>query len=430
MRAITAAAVMVWFFSPDAWAGVDTCPPVQPASARSLTFESDFAKSGTIDSTQWRAYVGQHGPLSHELQFYVPDELSVTPGYGLRIKTDRRNVIGHAYTSGQIMSQGLFSQTYGRFEILAKLPQANGLWPAFWLMPENGEWPPEIDIYEYIYAPWGNNRNGESYPQTTFHWKDNLGKHSFIAPSIGSDIPLYRTDVSWDKTPPPEGYDESYTGFHVYSVDWRPGSLVYQIDNKTVFCTADDPLKGLKIPAMPMYMIINTAISGGTMEKPGWAGYLENNQSFPLYHDVAYVRAYQYTDLPASPSLPFAVQNIRLSKSNPKPGETLAITAEVKVGASGLGNGNVTFGLYSYGNVNDYHGRKEDVAKLSLNIPTLERGKTYTIKGNLTIPPSVEPGYHGLWIWATYATGPGNGTLTSKRLFNSPFAQYITVKPK
>lgn len=60
------------------------------------------------------------------------------------------------YTSGTLASYQLFSQTYGRFEVLAKVPASAvaGLQSAFWLFPESlyqtGPWPSggEIDIGE------------------------------------------------------------------------------------------------------------------------------------------------------------------------------------------------------------------------------------------------------------------------------------------
>ncbi len=40
---------------------------------------------------------------------------------------------------------------YGRFEMRAKIDTRSGLWPAFWTLGNEGEWPEngEIDIMEF-----------------------------------------------------------------------------------------------------------------------------------------------------------------------------------------------------------------------------------------------------------------------------------------
>jgi beta-glucanase (GH16 family) len=46
---------------------------------------------------------------------------------------------------GLISSRNMFG--YGYYEIEAKLPIGDNLWPAFWMWAESG-WPPEIDVFE------------------------------------------------------------------------------------------------------------------------------------------------------------------------------------------------------------------------------------------------------------------------------------------
>ena len=62
-------------------------------------------------------------------------------------------VSNQPYTSGYIDTYHEFSQQYGYFEMRAQLPAGQGLWPTFYLLPEDNSWPPEIDIMEML----GNN---------------------------------------------------------------------------------------------------------------------------------------------------------------------------------------------------------------------------------------------------------------------------------
>ena len=65
------------------------------------------------------------------------------------------NPSGTTYTSARMKTQGLFSFMYGRIEARMKLPESQGMWPAFWLLGNNitkFAWPAcgELDVMEHI----------------------------------------------------------------------------------------------------------------------------------------------------------------------------------------------------------------------------------------------------------------------------------------
>ena len=69
------------------------------------------------------------------------------------------------YTSARLKTQGLFSFQYGRIEARMKLPESQGMWPAFWLLGNNiatVNWPAcgELDVMEHIN---GSNPQNEGY---------------------------------------------------------------------------------------------------------------------------------------------------------------------------------------------------------------------------------------------------------------------------
>ena len=59
---------------------------------------------------------------------------------------------------------------YGKIEARIKIPNGQGIWPAFWMLGANFEtvsWPQcgEIDIMEHV--------NNENISNSTVHWKYN-----------------------------------------------------------------------------------------------------------------------------------------------------------------------------------------------------------------------------------------------------------------
>ena len=156
-----------------------------------------------------------------------------------------------SYSSGRITTLGRFSQTYGYFEIRARLDPGRGLWPAFWLLPANGGWPPEIDVMEVL----GHD------PDTVYS-------------TVHSAAVARQTVTS--RLKPTDG------GWHRYGVRWAPETIDVFIDGIKTGST--------QTPGdahQPMYMIVNLAVGGN------WPGFPDAQTKFPATMDVDYVRAWR-----------------------------------------------------------------------------------------------------------------------------------------
>ncbi|MFT4180403.1 MAG: family 16 glycosylhydrolase [Rhizobium sp.] len=170
----------------------------------------------------------------------------------------RSHARGFAYASGMLTTSGRFSFTYGRVEIRARMPGGKGLWPAFWLLPADRTWPPEIDIFEVL----GHDTR-----------KLHVTAHSGVdvpngARSAQKSAEIATTDLSRD--------------FHVYGVTWTKDSLVWSLDGQTVFSTPTPPDMH-----KPMYLLVNLAV-GGT-----WPGSPDTSTRLPANLFVDWIRVEQ-----------------------------------------------------------------------------------------------------------------------------------------
>ncbi len=190
------------------------------------------------------------------------------------------------FTSGKLTTQGNAACTYGRFEMRARLPQGQGVWPAFWMLPEGseyGRWAAsgEIDILEAVNLGVecdACEEGGENSLLGTLHfggeWPDN--EHH------GSEVSL------------PEMLDD---GFHTYGVIWEEGRFTWTFDGEPFatarasdwFTTASrDPNAPFD---RPFHLIVNLAIGGRLPEERGLGGVSPDN--FPKRMEVDWVRVWQ-----------------------------------------------------------------------------------------------------------------------------------------
>lgn len=138
-------------------------PPFDP-SRWNLDFQDEFS-GNELNESNWNLKTGEHG--NRELEWYIPEQVAVKDGT-LVLTADRSKDLNtssnHPYISGWIDGNSKRWASEGRFEAscmyyVGAHGLSQGLWPAIWLMPQNGScWPTsgEIDIMESV----GGKRHG------------------------------------------------------------------------------------------------------------------------------------------------------------------------------------------------------------------------------------------------------------------------------
>jgi beta-glucanase (GH16 family) len=235
------------------------------AQTWNLIWSDEFSVDGLPDTSYWNNEVGF--VRNNELQYYTDRRIENS-----KVENGNLLIIGRqetydtaSYTSASITTDGKYSWTYGKVEARMKLPEGQGMWPAFWMLGQNMQdvgWPEcgEIDIMEHI--------NSEDKIHGTLHWYNSDHKSS------GSAISC------------------SVAQYHVYSITWSPEKITWYLDGKKYFkCNIKDNTSSTEEFHKPMYLILNLAIGGG------WPGNPDATTQFPDTVFVDYVRVSQQAAL-------------------------------------------------------------------------------------------------------------------------------------
>ncbi|WP_214742469.1 carbohydrate binding domain-containing protein [Exiguobacterium sp. s48] len=255
-----------------------------------LVWSDEFSKS-EIDHSKWNFETGNWivdkdgnpvaaGWGNNEKQFYTDkNENAFVEDGKLVIRAKKEQASDqfgtYDYTSAKLTTKGTFSKTYGRYEMRAKLPTGKGLWPAFWMLPEEdryGGWAAsgEIDIME----SWGSQPDkvagtihyGETWPNNKY-----TGKDYHFAEGDGID--------KW----------------HTYAVEWEPGEIRWYVDGQ-LYQTQNDwyakeanKASKYSYPApfdQDFYLVMNLAVGGW------FDGDVDETTPFPADMEVDYVRVF------------------------------------------------------------------------------------------------------------------------------------------
>ncbi len=256
---------------------------VKPSAGKTwtLVWQDEF-NGKQLDATKWNVLLREHSKHT-ELQYYLPDEVFVEGGL-LRLRSRVRSFGSKKYTSGRLDTKGKFMPVYGRFEIRGKLPAGKGLWPAYWLYPQNRNWEMEYIMSEAVTA--GKERLiPEERP-----WYSEIDIMEFLGHEPGvlyGTLHYYTFDGQKKTSSGTWKANEDYSrDFHLYALEWEPDSIRWYIDGQRIHATTDG------IPHTPHYLIINTAIGGA------WPGNPDSTTVFPQFHDIDYVRVYARRSYP------------------------------------------------------------------------------------------------------------------------------------
>ena len=262
--------------------------PSTPVTPGALVWSDEFTNptgaNAQPNPVVWTYDTGGGGWGNSELEHYCgwnssdspcdatkPNVYVGTDGY-LHIVAEQPSA--GVYTSARMKSQGLFSILYGRVEARIRVPEAQGFWPAFWMLGNNivtDQWPAcgELDIQERVNAALNPDWNEGSIHGTGFTGQ-NLGTRYFF--------PTGQTAAAW----------------HTYGVIWRPSSVQYYVDDPANIYATYTPATLVSLPGAvwpfdsgnAQFFILNLAVGGS------WAGSPNSTTPFPSEMFVDYVRVY------------------------------------------------------------------------------------------------------------------------------------------
>ncbi|MBB6431260.1 family 16 glycosylhydrolase [Algisphaera agarilytica] len=229
-----------------------------------LTWADEF-DAPSINTTDWDVLT-RRDSFNDELQYYIPEQAAIAQTEGrsvLRITATDEPLDGKAYRSARLESN--YSQAYGRFEVMARIPTTKGIWPAAWLLPRDTPWPlgGEIDIMEH-----GGSR--PNVVSSAYHWNNVPNFSQFVFGEYHA----------------PAGQGPWADDFHEYAVEWDTRAIRYFVDGVNHFTVTPDMAP---ISSTPMSVILNTAVGGFFDGNP------DGTTQFPNTFDIDYVRAYQQT---------------------------------------------------------------------------------------------------------------------------------------
>lgn len=231
-----------------------------------LVWNEEFSEN-IIDTTAWSRIPRNRADWGKKMSD-VPEVFDLSNG----ILTLRAIVnTTHPEDTSKYITGGIWGLdkkyfVLGRIDIRAKITNAQGFWPAIWLLPQGINEPysggGEMDIMEHL--------NYDTFVYQTAHTQyTNL---------------VNKTN--------PQNYSESPINmdeFNIYSVEVYHNKLVYLVNNKPMFeypKLVPDEDKQFPFPLNSYYLVLSAQLGGN------WVGDVDGS-GLPAKMEIDYVRVYQ-----------------------------------------------------------------------------------------------------------------------------------------
>jgi beta-glucanase (GH16 family) len=314
----------------------------QPVKAESfsLVWSTEFDKA--LNRNEWNIYNNAPFATSQTACFSGANTYTRRGKLNLVISRNRsKGCHRRPYLSGGLDTYTYRAQTYGKWEVRAKMPAGHGVVGYIGLFPVNGSWPPEVDFAEYVgkdpgnlfitqhYGTWPTNqqdgivisetslkrmglqRGKNGLQQCVKQPSRSLKKSIFTNTRVTAALPV---DVCAAKrqeldraglknalstrnvasTSPAKRTSYWTNAFHTYTLEWVPGEFRYYIDG---ILQAKQPQKFTATPDM-MKLAIGTGT--GDCGASNWIGCPTdvatsgNTVSLPTQMQVDSIKIYKY----------------------------------------------------------------------------------------------------------------------------------------
>jgi beta-glucanase (GH16 family) len=262
-----------------------------PTAGWTLAWSDEFnGKAGDpVDSTIWSYDIGDGcasgicGWGNQERETYTSAAANVSlNGQGQLVIVARPAPGGLScyygacrYTSAKIKTQGKALAQPGRVEARIKIPEGQGLWPAFWMLGSSfpaTKWPDcgELDIME-------NHGHAPNQTSSAMHGPGYFGNTPF---ANGYTLPSGKFSDD----------------FHVFAVEWNSARVLFFVDSALQYSVTRAQVEhyGPWVFDQPFFVVLNLAVGGNFDGDPA------SDAILPATMVVDYVRVYMPTTSAAS----------------------------------------------------------------------------------------------------------------------------------